>query len=309
MRTSQVFADKVAGAIGVRSVDFAAPLVRALQRRGLEAAQATALVEAVMEHDRMGKVRRGRAQTEQLVHLGPDEQGRLEALADRLAGGLGLDGTQPLVLQPRPRAADIAMFGRMLADNPQFNVEAAVQVAHAFTTHRAIVDDDYFTAVDDFARAGQASFMGMAQFGAGVFYQYICVDTGLLRDNLSGDGDLCAAALEGLIAAALTVPPTGRQSSFAHRVKASYALLEIGEETPRSLASAFLHPVGELEGEDQQLPASLQRLRSLRNAFEASYGERFQTVAEFGPLVPDGPPLDAFVGHARSLFDSSAAGR
>jgi CRISPR system Cascade subunit CasC len=40
-------------------------------------------------------------------------------------------------------AADIAMFGRMVASSPDHNREAAVQVAHAYTTHRVIVEDDF----------------------------------------------------------------------------------------------------------------------------------------------------------------------
>ena len=41
------------------------------------------------------------------------------------------------------------MFGRTLAAKPVFNMEAAVQVAHAITIHKVAVEDDYFTAVDD----------------------------------------------------------------------------------------------------------------------------------------------------------------
>lgn len=44
------------------------------------------------------------------------------------------------------------MFGRMFADHPDFNREAAVQVAHAFTTHRVEIEDDFYTAVDDLNR-------------------------------------------------------------------------------------------------------------------------------------------------------------
>ena len=50
-------------------------------------------------------------------------------------------------------AVDIAMFGRMLANKPEFNVEAACQVAHAFGVSETIVEDDFFTAVDDLRQA------------------------------------------------------------------------------------------------------------------------------------------------------------
>ena len=42
----------------------------------------------------------------------------------------------------------IALCGRMLAAMPETNVDGALQVAHAFTTHEGVVEPDYFTAVD-----------------------------------------------------------------------------------------------------------------------------------------------------------------
>ena len=93
------------------------------------------------------------------------------------------------MMQQEDTAADIAMFGRMLANNPKFNREAAVQVAHAITTHRAMAEDDYYTAVDDLksrdeAEDAGAGFIGVQEFGSGVFYLYVCVDRDLLLRNL-----------------------------------------------------------------------------------------------------------------------------
>lgn len=67
-----------------------------------------------------------------------------------------LSGQEPEALVPTKdvTAADIAMFGRMLANTPDANFEAAVQVAHAITTHKIVVEDDYFTAVDDLKELG-----------------------------------------------------------------------------------------------------------------------------------------------------------
>jgi CRISPR system Cascade subunit CasC len=77
-----------------------------------------------------------------------------------------------VILKRADTAADIAMFGRMLADNPEFNREAAVQVAHAVTTHKVAVEDDFYTAVDDLKEPAEdagAGFMGELGFGSGVF--------------------------------------------------------------------------------------------------------------------------------------------
>ncbi|QUJ01387.1 type I-E CRISPR-associated protein Cas7/Cse4/CasC [Salmonella enterica subsp. enterica] len=45
--------------------------------------------------------------------------------------------------------------GRMLANKPDCNVEAACQVAHAFGVSETIVEDDFFTVVDDLRQHGQ----------------------------------------------------------------------------------------------------------------------------------------------------------
>jgi len=41
------------------------------------------------------------------------------------------------------KAADLALFGRMLADLPHKNIDAAAQVAHAISTHRVSPEFDY----------------------------------------------------------------------------------------------------------------------------------------------------------------------
>src|SRR3972149_6567514 len=47
------------------------------------------------------------------------------------------------------RAADVALFGRMLADLPDKNRDAASQVAHAISTNKVSMEFDFYTAVDD----------------------------------------------------------------------------------------------------------------------------------------------------------------
>lgn len=92
------------------------------------------------------------------------------------------------------------MFGRMLADDADFNREAAVQVAHAITTHAAQAEEDWYSAVDDLNKAGDtgAGHLGEHGFGSGIYYQYVCVNVDLLVENLGGDRELAAKGLEAL---------------------------------------------------------------------------------------------------------------
>ncbi len=90
------------------------------------------------------------------------------------------------MIRVRPEtAADVSMFGRMLAINPIQNIDAAVQVAHAISVHEVVTDDDYFTAVDDLNKMG-AAHIGESYFGAAVLYLYVCIDRDQLKRNLGG---------------------------------------------------------------------------------------------------------------------------
>jgi len=165
---------------------------------------------------------------------------------------------------------DIALFGRMLASSPKYNVEAAAQVAHAITVNRVAVEDDYFTAVDDLNTheedAGSAH-IGESGFGSGVFYTYICINKTLLIDNL-GSEEFANSALKALIEAAATVAPSGKQNSFASRARALYIMAEKGSQQPRQLSSAFLKPVDNAD----MVKVAIERLEKLRDNMDKAYG-------------------------------------
>ncbi len=111
------------------------------------------------------------------------------------------------------------MFGRMLADQPTYNVEAACQVAHAFGVSETIVEDDFFTAVDDLRAASEdagAGHLGETGFGSALFYTYICIDKDLLVNNLNGNEELANKTLRAFTEAALkSLQPANRTASPA----------------------------------------------------------------------------------------------
>ena len=211
---------------------------------------------------------------EQLAFISPDERANALALADRALAGEKIETPKADdLLRRTDTAADIAMFGRMLADDPKFNREAAVQVAHAITTHRAVAEDDYYTAVDDLKSRDEpedagAGFVGVQEFGAGVFYLYVCVNRDLLLRNLDGRQSVRDAGLAALVEAAATVGPRGKQASFASHARAIYVLGEKGAAQPRSLAAAFLKPIA---GEDHG-KRSVEALESFRDRLDTAYG-------------------------------------
>ncbi len=186
-------------------------------------------------------------------------------LAKELAG---------LLLVDKSTSVDVALFGRMLAAVPQYNFEAAVQVAHAITVHKAAVEDDYFSAVEELNAGLEdkgAAHIGERGFGAGLFYLYICINRELLQDNLGGDAALTAQALDGLLRAVTQVAPTGMQNSFGSRAHASYLLAEKGTQQPRSLVQAFLKPVKPY-GDRDMLAMAVEALNQRRENFDKVYG-------------------------------------
>jgi len=214
-------------------------------------------------------------QIEQLAHISPEERTAVEALAAMCATRGSEPTADELKLLSKPRAAvDIAMFGRMLADTPAFNMEAAVQVAHAITVHKAAVEDDFFSAVDDLNQGLEdkgAGHIGERGYGAGLFYLYVCIDRALLLENLGGDTALCAQALKALVHSITQVAPTGMQNSFGSRARASYLLAEKGSQQPRSLVQAFLRPVKPW-GERDMLGLAVDALAQRRDNFDKVYG-------------------------------------
>jgi CRISPR system Cascade subunit CasC len=303
IRTSEAFKARVKAHHGQRTQRLGEELHAHLVSKGLPANKAKEGARAIAAI--FGKIRpendKNPAYIEQLAFVSPEERKSAFALADKLASGGKLpedtDELVPEVLRKADTAADIAMFGRMLADNPDYNREAAVQVAHAITTHRVEVEDDFYTAVDDLKKPSEdagAGFIGELGFGSGVFYLYACVDRDLLEKNLGGDRRLAATAIAALVEGLATSSPTGKQASFASRSRASYLRIEKGGQQPRSLAAAFFKPV---YGEDL-LAASIARIEGdgpsnnsgkppgLAEAMNKAYGPCFD--AQYVMNVADG---------------------
>ncbi|MCZ0942325.1 MAG: type I-E CRISPR-associated protein Cas7/Cse4/CasC [Gammaproteobacteria bacterium] len=274
-RTSEVFKRGLDGHLASRTRRLGKDVLDRLTAGGLDEEQALGIAREIA--GAFGKIKAEQDSQptfiEQLAFVSPEERQRAFDLADKAIAGEEIAINKDDLLTKADSAADVAMFGRMLADSPKFNREAAVQVAHAITTHKAVAEDDYYTAVDDLKSRDEpedagAGFVGVQEYGSGVFYLYLCVDRGLLTRNLDNTIAVRNASLAALVEAAATVSPGGKQSSFASRARALYALAEKGTAQPRSLAAAFLRPV---EGQDQG-QSSIQQLAEYRDRLDAAYG-------------------------------------
>lgn len=244
-------------------------------------------------------------QVETLVFASADELQAVDALARTLAESRVEPTAEQLkLLRKANSSADLALFGRMLTaekgkadtnDRPQFNVEAAAQVAHAVTVHRATIEDDFFAAVDDLNPSEDtgSGHIGELGFGAGVFYLYACVDRNLLVENLGGDTALAAKTLRALVECMCTVAPTGKQNSFASRARASFGLAELSDDQPRQLIAAFLKPVA--DDDQDTIAVSVGRMAQLVERLDAVYdfdGRRFAFNASEQPFETKANPVE-----------------
>ena len=148
--------------------------------------------------------------------------------------------------EARAYAADIALFGRMIADGKDMNVDAACQVAHALSTHKVEMEMDYFTAVDDLLpdEESGSDMIGIVEFNSACFYRYSAVDLKKLRENLGSNDDLLAAVVQGYVEASIKAVPTGKQNSMAAQNPVGYARVVVRKDGfPWSLTNAFQKPV------------------------------------------------------------------
>jgi CRISPR system Cascade subunit CasC len=244
----------------------------------------------------------GRAQrTTTLAFVSPEEKAAAIETARRILAGDDVPTEKELskrILRRADGAVDVAMFGRMMADTPDFNRDAAVQVSHAITTHKAQSQEDYFTAVDDLntrdVDAG-AGHLGEHAFGSGIYYLYACVNCGLLLRNLAGDRALAAKGAQALARALATASPGGKRSSHAHHPRASYVRAEAGTEQPRDLTGAFFNPVAEMPWEAKSIEVLEKMADMIDRAYETGKDRR-QLVMNLHHA--DGPTLGDVVTFA-----------
>ncbi len=141
------------------------------------------------------------------------------------------------------RAVDVALFGRMLADLPDKNTDAAAQVAHAISTHALRERQyDFYTAVDDLKpqdNAG-ADMLDTVEFASATVYRYICINLKKLLGNLQGDRELLERGLKAFLYASIFAASTGKQNTFAaHNLPALMVQVVSQDAAPRNLANAF----------------------------------------------------------------------
>jgi CRISPR system Cascade subunit CasC len=144
------------------------------------------------------------------------------------------------------KAADLALFGRMLADLPGKNIDAACQVAHAISTNRVNIEFDFYTAMDDLKQIDDkpgAGMMGTVEFNSACYYRYANIDLEQLKTNLDGDKELACKTVNAFLKASVMAIPTGKQNSMSAQNPPSFIFAVVRGTGAWSLANAFARPI------------------------------------------------------------------
>ena len=214
-----------------------------------------------------------------LMFLSAGQIGRLAERAITSArGGEALDARTVKKIFKEAHAVDIALFGRMVADDTDLNVDAACQVAHAISTHAAENEYDFFTAVDDEKSRSEeeedagAGMMGTVEFSSATMYRYATVNLDMLVKNL-GDGEAALRALEVFIKGFCLSMPTGKQNTFANRTVPETVVVSLREDQPVSLVGAFEKPIPQ-DADRGYVDRSVESLVRYSSTIEENYGLR-----------------------------------
>ena len=318
------------GQLGVRT-KFVVPLIaeRIVAKREDLAEQSVDFAKAVLdatgikssETDRKGSDE-GTLATGYLVFIANRELDDLADVAIDWADG-GVDPKKPDGKSKKDvqrafkgiQAVDIALFGRMLADASDFNVDACAQVAHAISVNEISQEYDYFTAVDDCAaddNAG-AGMLGTVSFNSSTLYRYATVNVDALMEQLeSSEATACGVA--AFVEAFVKSMPTGKQNTFANRTLPNVVAVSLREDQPVNLATAFERPVYS-EREQSITQVAANRLaacaRDVEGAFahpatkswHVSYGVDAASLDYFG----EGVSFDDLVTAVRDTIESALA--
>jgi CRISPR system Cascade subunit CasC len=190
------------------------------------------------------------------------------ALAQLAVSGEENKDAYKMALKQNP-SYDMALFGRMVANDPSLNYDAAAQVAHSISTHGVHNEFDYFTAVDDRQvedNAG-AGHVGSMEFNSSTLYRYATVNVRELKQNLGTD---TPAVVRGFAEAFICSMPTGKQNSYANRTVPSLVYVTVRQDQPINLVDAFEQPVISHEGYTKPSEQRLvQRAQQVYQQFSA----------------------------------------
>ncbi|MFZ2623895.1 MAG: type I-E CRISPR-associated protein Cas7/Cse4/CasC [Propionibacterium sp.] len=286
--------------------------------------RALAVVKALGLKAEKRKAKAGSEQEpiEQTQYLVFYSRQQIDRLADLAAAGDGeVSGRDAKAAADKDHGIEVALFGRMVADSKDLNVDSAVQVAHAISTHAVETESDYFTAVDDYKLdeddAG-AGMIGNVEFNSSTLYRFATVDLTELEHNL-GDKDLTADATVAFVRGFILSMPTGKQNTFANNTFPDAVAVQLRRGRSASFVGAFEEAIvpkkvgeGFVKASSEALSDYAQRseeafLGASVASFVTHVGERTDAIESMGTPLPLEQLLDQTRDAVCSVLDKAAS--
>ena len=195
----------------------------------------------------------------------------------------------------RHDAADISLFGRMIANPGNLSVEGAAMFSHALSTHKVANEIDFFSAVDDHKPDSEdagAGMIGTLEFNSALYYRYAALNLDLLADprHLGGlPPEDRKAVVAHFINATLEAIPGARKNSMNAHTRPGFVLGTVKENgQPVQLINAFEKPIWTPDGQGI-MEKSIEELKGHHNQLKDIWGIETlievaipeQTAAEF----------------------------
>ena len=223
--------------VGVRSLDVVNFLAEKIRELKPELSLEEAVNKSVKTFNAAGISTTKDNRVKALFFLGKEQ-------ADNLAKEAVKDNLDKKALQEILNsniAIDIALFGRMVADDASLNEDASAQIAHAISTHGVQSEFDFYTALDDLSKEDQsgAGMLGTIEYNSSTLYRYGNVALHEFYRQLNENKGQTIEATKLFVEAFLNSLPTGKMNSFANQTVPASVVISLRKDRPVSFVSAF----------------------------------------------------------------------
>lgn len=146
-------------------------------------------------------------------------------------------------------AADISIFGRMVANDHSLTVEAASMFSHALSTHKVDNEIDFFAAVDDLQPKEEtgAGMTSTLEFNSATYYRFAALNLDMLADDEhlgSMSTDERKRVVRTFVEATIKAIPGARKNTMNGNTLPSYVFGVVREKGhPIQLVNAFENSV------------------------------------------------------------------
>jgi len=150
-------------------------------------------------------------------------------------------------------AADISLFGRMVASDHTLTIEGAAMFSHALSTHKVENEIDYFSAMEDWPNEDAGAAMtSTLEFNSATYYRFAALNLDMLFDEnhlKCLDSAERKDVVKAFVKSTLQAVPVARKNSMNGNVPPSYVLCVIREKGhPVQLVNAFEEPINSKNG-------------------------------------------------------------